>query len=153
MDKDSASLSENGTEAVNLKFYEEALKTFNKTDGNWHSLEINLLEKSVKIDNEELPSENFAISIRRNQMPTRLKIEFIPTNLKDDFFVDELFMEKASANFDFQNISKFQAKKEGILVSAKNFPLVQDAFFSTELECGASVPEESDSYIRFLPRK
>ncbi len=144
LDKDSASLSENGTEAVNLKFYEEALKTFNKTDGNWHSLEINLLEKSVKIDNEELPSENFAISIRRNQMPTRLKIEFIPTNLKDDFFVDELFMEKASANFDFQNISKFQAKKEGILVSAKNFPLVQDAFFSTELECGASVPEESD---------
>lgn len=144
LDKDAATLSENGTEAVNLKFHEKALEIFNKTDGKWHSLEINLLEKSVKIDGDTISPENFSISVNRNKMPTRFKIDFKPNESKDEFFIDELFMEKASANFDFQNISKFQAKKEGIVASAKNFPLVQDAFFQTELECGASVPEEKD---------
>ena len=144
LDKDAAVLSENGTEAVNLKFYEKALEIFNRTDGKWHSLEINLLEKSVKIDSDTISSENFSISVKRNKMPTRLKIDFTPNEPKDKFYIDELFMEKAPANFDFQNISKFQAKKEGILASAKDFPLVQDAFFQTRLECGASVPEEND---------
>ncbi len=144
LDKDATSLYENGTEAVNLKFHDKALENFNKTDGKWHSLEINLLEKSVKIDGGAISPENFTLSVKRNKMPTRLKIDFMPNGQKDDFFIDELFMEKSSADFNFRNISNFQAKKEGILLGAKNFPLVQDAFFSTQIECGASVPEEKD---------
>lgn len=144
MDKDAAILSENGTEALNLKFNGQNLEHFNRTDGKWHSLEINLLDKSVSIDGTEIPGENFSISIRRNKMPSRLKIAFTPAEDKGEFCMDEFFLEKSSAAFNFQNISKFQAKRSGTLVSAKNFPLVQDAIFQSELECGTSIPEEND---------
>ena len=137
-------LSENGTEALNLKFNGQSLEHFNRTDGKWHSMEINLLDKSVSIDGTEIPGENFSISIRRNKMPSRLKIAFTPAEDNGEFCMDEFFLEKSSAAFNFQNISKFQAKRSGTLVSAKNFPLVQDAIFQTELECGTSIPEEND---------
>lgn len=143
-DKDSPSLSESGDEAVNLELDENGLEYFNKTDEKWHLAEINLLEKSLRVDGQKIPSEKVALSVSRKKMPSRLKITFTPKKMKDDFFIDEFFMELSPANFNFQNISKFQAKKEGTLLSAKNFPLVQNPFFSTELESGAKVPEEKE---------
>lgn len=143
-DKDAASLSENGDEAVNLDFSGSGLEYFNKTDEKWHLAEINLLEKSIKIDGQEISSEKTKLSVSRKKMPVRLKITFTPNELKDEFFIDEFFMETSPATFSFQNISKFQAKKEGALLSIKNFPLVQNPFFSAEVESGSSVPEEKE---------
>lgn len=150
LDKDSSSLSEDGTKAVELKLNETSLSYFNKpsdstnTENDWHCAEIDLVKNTFLIDGNELPKDSYSLFINKNKMPLRFKIEFTPNESNDDFYIDELFMEDSSGNFNLQNISKIELKKEGDILNAGAFPLLKDAYFLSQTEYSKNIPEDDE---------
>lgn len=151
LDKNASSIENNGIPSVSLKLSEAGLVFLNRTDGLWHKLTIDLLKKRIEIDGMALPENSYELFLDKDIQPTRFKLSFIPQKDKDCFKLDELTMEESSSYFIFQDIAEFSFDKKGTLLSIKDFAVIQDPYFSSKNDMGASVPiEESFSGTTYI---
>lgn len=127
--------AENSEEALNLTLF-NFFNLFNK-DEKFHTLSININEKTVLLDNEPLSETDYILSVNKNVIPNHEKIIFDTLNSSSlftsgTFYMDNLYYSHSSSKISFQNKIDFNYKKEGPIAAVKNFNILENYFLKAE---------------------
>jgi DNA polymerase-4 len=144
LDSGAESIDDTGTVAVRAVLHQSKLKEYvNTTSRSYHLLSVNLLEKTLSIDGTDLPSDSYTLQVNTSVVPSRLKLIFDTAvdgtaYEAGEIAVDELYCDGLSPHVLLGNITKASYKKEGTLVHAGSFPLIENLSLSSTATESAS---------------
>lgn len=143
LDRDAESITKDGKEALRINFSDQSLSLFNHSDDQWHVFAINLEDKTVFIDGNMIDREQIEVFVNRKILPSRFKIIFTPRNDQDYFYLDELFLEEADSTITLQDILKLSYKKDGEVLRAGSFSIIENPEFHSTVNAGSTFSEAS----------
>ncbi len=108
----------------------------NNFENKLHTLNLNLKENKVYIDNSELPQNAYILQINKNIVPSKfkltIKINESPNPLCGTFYCGNLIYEESELYFTLQNYTSAEYSKKESLLSIKDFPLIKDICLSAD---------------------
>ncbi|MFC2330293.1 MAG: DNA polymerase IV [Treponema sp.] len=148
LDSDAPSLHADGKTAVKVLTKMKHLKKMQ--EGGWHSFSVNLQKGKAYIDGEELDAE---VEINTNYAPSRMKIHFTAANTTTNsftisesgaFYIDELYFDGSAPYFSLQDKLSAELSKNGAILKANDFVIIEDALFKSTLTGQAVLPSEKE---------
>ena len=149
LDADATSIDDEGRTAVKFEIPPKYSALF--ADNAYHLLTINLADKKVFIDNNEIATAQ--MQINTSVIPTRLKMEIDTaangkTYKKGSFTFDELHLDGSSVYGMFANVTKVSYKKDGVVLASKNgFPIVENVSLAARAKEEGTVSPSSRSFV------
>ncbi|MCR5290758.1 MAG: DNA polymerase IV [Treponema sp.] len=133
LDRDATGIQENGKTAVSLTISQDDFNRCVSATSGWHKLTIDRFDNTVSIDGMQCTASTISTNV--SIIPVRLKMQ-INTAINGtvyttgEFCFDELFLSKSNPHYILQDYVTTSYKKDGVILSANDFPVLQDFSFS-----------------------
>lgn len=104
----------------------------NKLSNNWHSVEIDLISKTLYIDGKQISKNDCNLTIDTSNIPSRFKIIMNPIESDNKIYktgtlcIDELYVSDNSPYFVIQDKAKVTYKKQGNIISIGDYSFLKD---------------------------
>ena len=150
LDRDAAGIQAQGNTAVHIEISAADLKNYISAADEWHKLTILPAEKKVKIDGTTLTGSAVK-TIQTGVVPVRLKmtVNTAPGDTaytSGEFCFDELYLSGIDPRYIVQDAATAAWKKDGVLLSAGAFPLLQD--FSAHASGSGAATIQNGAYTQ-----
>lgn len=137
-------------QALNLKISQDYLSLI--SNNNFHTLTINTKENKVYIDNEELNSTDYELSINKSIAPSRQIVQL--NTIHDSSIINKgsvslgsLYYTKSDYYLNLKNIFQAEYKKDKIYTNKDEKPILYNAYINFEskqtesLTISSSIPQ------------
>ena len=135
LDSGARSVTDTGSIAVRAVISQNVFQSYVSSSRAYHLLSISLADKTVSIDGQLISA---SVSINTSVVPSRLRLD-VNTQIgetrydKGEFSFDNLYFDGLSPDFLLQNMTKASYKKDGVVFSAGNFPLLENVKASSSV--------------------
>ena len=104
-------------------------------------------EKEVLFDGHTLSKKDYTLKVNKNVIPSRLTLEIQDTSENHKPVVQELSYTEAKYYATFRNYAAAQYKKDGELMTVKDFPILKDFYASAESDQGSGSFTEPQPFV------
>jgi nucleotidyltransferase/DNA polymerase involved in DNA repair len=149
LDSGAESIDESGSTAVRVVLNQQELANLVSTSSrSYHLLSVNLIDKKVSVDDSELPSGSYTLQVNTSVVPSRIKLIFdtaagSSVYKTGELAVDELYCDGLTPHFLLGNITKTSYKKDGTIIQAGSFPLLENVSLLSSATESASIGTKS----------
>ncbi len=137
LDSEAESIDDSGSTAVRVAVKQsEFANLVNTSSRAWHLLSVNLIDRTVSVDGAALSSGNYTLQVNTSVVPSRMKL-LVDTAVDGTVYqsgelaVDELYCDGLTPHVLLGNITKVSYKKDGAVLQAGSFPLIENVSLSS----------------------
>ncbi|QTQ16386.1 DNA polymerase IV [Treponema parvum] len=146
LDRNSKGISSYGKTALRLEIPRSEFKNY--ADSLWHKLTVDRSEKKVTIDGKAVAVKDLLVDTKT--VPSRLKMT-IATAMDGKLFksgrfsFDELYLSDTKEYYILEDNVKTSYKKDGVILAAGKFPLLENFSFKARTNSAASIRQEESN--------
>ena len=135
LDSGARTVTDTGSIAVRAVISQNVFQSYVSSSRSYHLLSISLADKTVSIDGHRISA---SVSINTSVVPSRLRLD-VNTQIgetrydKGEFTFDNLYFDGLSPDFLLQNMTKASYRKDGVVFSAGDFPLLENVKASSSV--------------------